>query len=30
MFRLAVNDCPKSFIEWRAANAQIKTLGTVP
>jgi lipoprotein NlpI len=26
-FRLAANDCPKSFGEWLAANAELKALG---
>jgi lipoprotein NlpI len=30
LLRLAANDCPKTFIEWRAANAELKTLGMAP
>ena len=26
-FRLAANDCPRSFIEWDAAKAELKALG---
>jgi lipoprotein NlpI len=27
LFRLAASDCPRGFIEWRAANANLKALG---
>jgi lipoprotein NlpI len=27
LFRLAANDCPKSFDEWGAANAELKAVG---
>jgi len=27
LFRLAAGDCPRSFIEWDAANAELKALG---
>jgi len=27
LFRLAASDCPKTFVEWRAANAELKALG---
>jgi lipoprotein NlpI len=27
LFRLAANDCPKSFREWGAANAELKAVG---
>jgi lipoprotein NlpI len=27
LFRLAANACPKDFLEWGAANAELKTLG---
>jgi lipoprotein NlpI len=26
-FRLAANDCPKSFVEWEGANAELKAVG---
>jgi tetratricopeptide (TPR) repeat protein len=29
-FRLAASDCPRSFNEWDAANAELKALGVVP
>jgi lipoprotein NlpI len=29
-FRLAASDCPHSFIEWNAANAELKALGAAP
>ena len=28
LFRLAAGNCPKSFDEWGAANAELKALGT--
>jgi lipoprotein NlpI len=30
LFRLAVADCPKHFVEWRAARAELKALGENP
>ena len=30
LFRLAASDCPKSFTEWGAANAELKALGAAP
>jgi lipoprotein NlpI len=30
LFRLAASDCPKNFIEWFTANAELKALGTTP
>jgi lipoprotein NlpI len=30
LFRLAARDCPHSFSEWDAANAELKALGAVP
>jgi lipoprotein NlpI len=30
LFRLAVADCPKRFVEWEAANAELKALGVQP
>jgi lipoprotein NlpI len=30
LFRLAASDCPHGFIEWDAANAELKTLGAAP
>ena len=30
LFRLAASDCPHSFNEWDAANAELKALGAVP
>jgi lipoprotein NlpI len=30
LFRLAASDCPKSFIEWAGANAELKALGVTP
>ena len=30
LFRLAASDCPHSFNEWDAANAELKALGVVP
>ena len=27
LYRLAASDCPHSFIEWDAANAELKALG---
>jgi hypothetical protein len=30
LFRLAASDCPKTFIEWSAANAELKALGEKP
>jgi len=30
LFRLAASDCPHGFIEWDAANAELKALGVVP
>jgi lipoprotein NlpI len=27
LFRLAAKDCPKAFVEWYAANAELKALG---
>ena len=27
LFRLAASDCPKSFVEWEGANAELKALG---
>jgi lipoprotein NlpI len=29
-FRLAVNACPKDFIEWEGADAELKALGAAP
>jgi lipoprotein NlpI len=30
LFGLAATDCPKTFIEWSAANVELKALGTNP
>jgi lipoprotein NlpI len=30
LFRLAASDCPHGFIEWDAANAELKALGAAP
>lgn len=30
LFQLAVADCPKNFVEWFAANAELKVLGRQP
>jgi lipoprotein NlpI len=30
LFRLAVADCPRDFIELHAANIELKTLGAAP
>jgi lipoprotein NlpI len=30
LFRLSSGDCPKDFIEWIAANAELKALGAAP
>jgi lipoprotein NlpI len=30
LFRLAASDCPHDFIEWDAANAELKALGVAP
>lgn len=30
LFRLAASDCPKNFIEWRAAIAELAALGVAP
>jgi tetratricopeptide (TPR) repeat protein len=30
LFRLAAEDCPKNFLEWAAANAELKTLVKKP
>jgi lipoprotein NlpI len=30
LFRLAASDCPKTFDEWLAANAELKALGAAP
>ena len=30
LFRMAASDCPKTFDEWLAANAELKTLGATP
>ena len=30
LFKLAVADCPHSFIEWDAANFELKALGVAP
>ena len=30
LFRLAASDCPHGFLEWDAANAELKALGVVP
>ncbi|MBR1246084.1 tetratricopeptide repeat protein [Bradyrhizobium sp. AUGA SZCCT0169] len=30
LFRLAASDCPRSFHEWEAANAELTALGVVP
>ena len=30
LFRMAAADCPKSFNEWDAANAELKALGVAP
>jgi lipoprotein NlpI len=30
LFRLAASDCPKGFIEWGAANLELKALGVAP
>ena len=29
LFRLAASDCPKDFIEWPAADTEIKSLGAM-
>jgi len=30
LFRLAANDCPRGYIEWTAASAELKALGAAP
>jgi lipoprotein NlpI len=30
LFQLAVAECPKGFVEWQAANAELKAIGTTP
>jgi lipoprotein NlpI len=30
LFKLAANACPKDFLEWTAANAELKALGVAP
>ena len=30
LLRLAANECPKNFIQWPAANAELRTLGASP
>ena len=30
LFRLAASDCSHSFLEWEAANAELKALGVAP
>ena len=30
LFRLAVADCPKTFIEWSAANAELMAMNASP
>jgi lipoprotein NlpI len=30
LLQLAITDCPKSFIEWPAANAELKAMGATP
>jgi lipoprotein NlpI len=30
LFRIAASDCPRSFIEWAAANAELTALGAAP
>jgi len=30
LFRLAASDCPKTDMEWRTANAELKALGAAP
>jgi hypothetical protein len=30
LFRLAAADCPKTFIEWSAANAELKAMNASP
>jgi len=30
LFRLAARDCPHNFLEWYAANAELKALGVMP
>ena len=30
LFRLAANDCPKSFYEWPAVSAELRALGVNP
>ena len=30
LFRLAANDCPRSFIEWTASRAELKAQGVAP
>jgi lipoprotein NlpI len=30
LFRLAASDCPRSFLEWEAADAELKALGVAP
>ena len=30
LFRMAADDCPKNFVEWSAANAELKALGGAP
>ena len=30
LFRLALKVCPRTFIEWQAANAELKALGVTP
>ncbi|MGP0060905.1 MAG: hypothetical protein ACLPID_16640 [Beijerinckiaceae bacterium] len=30
LFQLAASECPKTFDEWYAANAELKALGVAP
>jgi lipoprotein NlpI len=30
LFRLAASDCPRDFVEWDAANSELKALGAAP
>ena len=30
LFNVVVADCPKNFIEWSAAKAELKALGIIP
>lgn len=30
LFQLAAAECPKGFVEWQAANAELKGIGTTP